>query len=116
MHFPIRFAPPTAPCRPDNTTFIEPTELRLNEIYQFYYINWARTILHAFLPFVLLSALNGRIIHQIWRAGKIAKASSNQRVREMHRGSTGCRIGRFCGGRNFFAGGEKYHPKVCCLF
>ncbi len=65
-------------CREDNTTFIEPTEIRLDSAYQMYYINWTRTVLHAFLPFVMLAVLNGRIIHQMWKAEKIA-------ARAMHR-------------------------------
>ena len=44
---------------------IEPTELRLDEDYELYYINWCRTVLNAFVPFLLLAFLNGRIIYQL---------------------------------------------------
>ena len=48
-----------------NQTMIEPTELRLDEDYELYYINWCRTVLNAFVPFLLLAFLNGRIIYQL---------------------------------------------------
>ena len=36
-----------------------------------YYHNWTRTTLTAFVPFVLLAVLNGRIIFQIRKAEKL---------------------------------------------
>ena len=51
----------TSNCR-NNVTYIEPAELRLNRDYQYYYLSWTRAILLAFIPFVLLLILNGKII------------------------------------------------------
>ncbi len=68
--------------RSDNSTFIEPTELRLNKTYTLYYVHWTRAFLLAFLPFTLLAVLNGRIIHQIWKAEKIS-ARTMQRVSQL---------------------------------
>ena len=46
----------------NNSTIIEPTNLRLDSNYQYYYISWFRSITLAFVPFVLLLVLNGKII------------------------------------------------------
>ena len=46
----------------NRTYIIKPTDLRMNENYQYYYISWARAILLAFIPFLLLLILNGKII------------------------------------------------------
>ena len=51
-----------------NRTNIKPTELRMNENYQHYYLGWSRSILLAFIPFLLLSILNGKIIFQLQKS------------------------------------------------
>ena len=51
-----------------NRTSIKPTELRMNENYQHYYLGWSRSILLAFIPFLLLSILNGKIIFQLQKS------------------------------------------------
>ena len=55
----------------ENLTYIEPTELRMDKDYQIYYINWIRAILSAFIPFLLLAILNGKIIWQMKKAEEI---------------------------------------------
>ena len=49
----------------NHTYKIQATDLRLDPDYQYYYISWARAILLAFIPFLLLSMLNGKIIYQL---------------------------------------------------
>jgi hypothetical protein len=61
-------------------TTIEPTELRLNPDYELYYINWFRTIMNAFLPFLLLAFLNGRIIYQFRVSTKISSNRVSRKV------------------------------------
>jgi hypothetical protein len=51
-----------------NSTIIEPTELRMDPDYEFYYINWTRAIISALIPFLLLAILNGKIIWQMHKA------------------------------------------------
>ena len=54
-----------------------------------YYHNWTRTTLTAFVPFVLLAVLNGRIIFQIRKAEKLmARMVSGRRQnnRNVYRG------------------------------
>ena len=55
IYFPFIFSS-------NRTYIIKPTDLRMNENYQYYYISWARAILLAFIPFLLLLILNGKII------------------------------------------------------
>ncbi|XP_059088074.1 FMRFamide receptor-like isoform X2 [Tigriopus californicus] len=79
--------------RSDNETYIEPTEMRLDADYQFYYINWTRMTLTAFLPFVLLAFLNSRIIFEIRKAEKLSsqnlqgdsRVSTNRREAKLAR-------------------------------
>ena len=50
----------------NNVTYtIRPTNLRLDSNYQYYYISWFRSILLFFIPLILLSGLNGKIIYQL---------------------------------------------------
>ena len=64
-----------------NKTFIEPTELRMDPNYQYYYLSWTRAILLALIPFVLLLILNGKIICQLKKSENI---SSSARVLRLH--------------------------------
>ena len=48
-----------------NMTIIVPTKMRLNDNYQLYYISWFRAMVTAFIPFILLLILNGKIIYQM---------------------------------------------------
>ena len=92
-----------------NATAIQPTELRLDADYQYYYINWIRTTLTAILPFILLTFLNGRIIFEIRKAEKLTEQSLHRVVRVFSKE----RIGRekwpcaILYKRNFMAGFHK---------
>ena len=48
-----------------NRTTVTPTEMRMSPAYQHYYMYWFRAISQAFIPFVLMAFLNGRIIFKM---------------------------------------------------
>ena len=68
----------------NHTYKIQPTDLRLDPDYQYYYISWARAILLAFIPFLLLSILNGKIIYQLRKTevhlSRVSKSIANKLI------------------------------------
>ncbi|CAB4067940.1 unnamed protein product [Lepeophtheirus salmonis] len=67
---------------PEYSKSIFPTNLRLSNMYQVYYINWTRAFFTAFIPFILLILLNGKIVNQIKKADKFISESTNSQKSE----------------------------------
>ena len=51
--------------RNTNLTSVKPTDMFLSQAYELYYNKLFRGISQAFMPFLLMSFLNGRIIHKM---------------------------------------------------
>ena len=68
----------------NHTYKIQATDLRLDPDYQYYYISWARAIFLAFIPFLLLSILNGKIIYQLRKTevhlSRVSKSIANKLI------------------------------------
>ena len=66
-------------------TFVEPTELRLNPDYQYYYFSWTRAILLAIVPFLLLLILNSKIIFQLRKSENLSSSRVSLKINKNDR-------------------------------